>query len=190
MVLPYVFLCMGTPKGKRRDFEALEKRRFEAMRLLDEGLNQSETARRLTVARQTVSEWLRQYRAQGEAGLRKAGRAGRKPLLDATQLERLEILLLKGPEAQADLVKEVSRVVEISRREGAAVVETVFENILQTVREGSRVQIRRFGAFAARQRRGRIGRNPKIGEQVQVPPKRVPYLRPSTGLLELINGPL
>ena len=79
--------------------EALEKRRFEAMRLLDEGLNQSETARRLTVARQTVSEWLRQYRAQGEAGLRKAGRAGRKPLLDATQLERLEILLLKGPEA-------------------------------------------------------------------------------------------
>ena len=88
---------MGTPKGKRRDFEALEKRRFEAMRLLDEGLNQSETARRLTVARQTVSEWLRQYRAQGEAGLRKAGRAGRKPLLDATQLERLEILLLKGP---------------------------------------------------------------------------------------------
>ena len=100
MVLPYVFLCMGTPKGKRRDFEALEKRRFEAMRLLDEGLNQSETARRLTVARQTVSEWLRQYRAQGEAGLRKAGRAGRKPLLDATQLERLEILLLKGPEAR------------------------------------------------------------------------------------------
>ena len=41
---------MGTPKGKRRDFEALEKRRFEAMLLLDEGLNQSETARRLTVA--------------------------------------------------------------------------------------------------------------------------------------------
>ena len=65
MVLPYVFLCMGTPKGKRRDFEALEKRRSEAMRLLDEGLNQSETARRLTVARQTVSDWLRQYRAQG-----------------------------------------------------------------------------------------------------------------------------
>ena len=74
------------------------------------GLNQSETARRLTVARQTVSEWLRQYRAQGEAGLRKAGRAGRKPLLDATQLERLEILLLKGPEAHGfpDAVVDLS----------------------------------------------------------------------------------
>ena len=66
----YVVLCMGTPKGKRRDFEALEKRRFEAMRRLDQGLNQSETARRLKVARQTVSEWRRRYRAQGEAGLR------------------------------------------------------------------------------------------------------------------------
>ena len=74
---------MGTAKGKRRDFEALEKRRFEAMRWLDQGLNQSETARRLKVARQTVSEC----------------RAGRKPLLDATQLERLETLLLEGPEA-------------------------------------------------------------------------------------------
>ena len=84
----------GNTEGKRRDFEALEKRRFEAMRLLDEGLNQSETARRLKVARQTVSEWRRRYREQGEAGLRKAGRAGRKPLLDSTQLERLETLLL------------------------------------------------------------------------------------------------
>ena len=69
------------------------------MRLLDEGLNQSETARRLKVARQTVSEWRRRYREQGEAGLRAAGRADRKPLLDATQLERLETLLLEGPEA-------------------------------------------------------------------------------------------
>ena len=54
---------------------------------------------RLKVARQSVSEWLRRYRRDGEAGLRQAGRAGRKPLLDAAQLERLEALLLEGPEA-------------------------------------------------------------------------------------------
>jgi len=89
---------MGKAKGVRRDFEAMEKRRFEAMRLLDKGYNQSETARRLKVARQTVSEW-RQYREQGRAGLRRAGRAGRKPQLDAAQLERLTSLLLQGPEA-------------------------------------------------------------------------------------------
>ena len=90
---------MGTVQGKRRDFEALEKRRFEAIRLLDEGFNRSETARWLKVARQTVSEWRRHYRERGAAGLRQAGRAGRKPRLDATQLEGLETLLLEGPEA-------------------------------------------------------------------------------------------
>ena len=90
---------MGQTKGVRRDFEALEKRRFKAIRLLEQGCNQSETARRLKVARQTVSEWRRQYHERGPAGLRKAGRAGRKPLLDATQLERLKQMLLQGPEA-------------------------------------------------------------------------------------------
>ena len=84
---------MGNPKGVKRDFQALEKRRFEAMRLLDQGLNQCETARRLKVARQTVSAWRRQYRRQGVAGLRRAGRAGRKPLLDAAQRERLTALM-------------------------------------------------------------------------------------------------
>ncbi len=77
----------------------MEKRRFEAIRLVEQGLNQSETARRLKVARQTVSQWLRQYRQQGAAGLRAAGRAGRKPLLDTAQLQRLEAMLLEGPEA-------------------------------------------------------------------------------------------
>ena len=90
---------MGNTKGVRRDFEALEKRRFKAIRLVEQGCSQSETARRLKVARQSVSEWLRRYRRDGEAGLHQAGRAGRKPLLDAAQLERLEALLLEGPEA-------------------------------------------------------------------------------------------
>jgi transcriptional regulator with XRE-family HTH domain len=67
---------MGNTKGVRRDFEALEKRRFKAIRLVEQGCSQSETARRLKVARQSVSEWLRRYRRDGEAGLRQAGRAG------------------------------------------------------------------------------------------------------------------
>ena len=53
----------------------------------------------MKVARQSVSEWLRRYRRDGEAGLRQAGRAGRKPRLDAMQLERLQAMLLEGPEA-------------------------------------------------------------------------------------------
>ena len=57
-----VYRCMGNPKGVKQNSKALEKRCLRAMRLLDQGLNQFETARRLKVARQTVSAWRRQYR--------------------------------------------------------------------------------------------------------------------------------
>jgi transposase len=66
---------MGDPAGVRRDFEALEKRRFQAIRLLDKGLNQSEIARRVKVVRQTVARWVSQYRQQGAESLKRAGRA-------------------------------------------------------------------------------------------------------------------
>ena len=88
---------------------------------------------------------------------------------------------------KADLVEEVSRVVEISRREGAAAVETVFESILQAVRDGSRVEIRGFGTFATRQRGGRVGRNPKTGEQVVVGPKKIAFFKPGKELKEVIQ---
>jgi transposase len=90
---------MGNPAGVRRDFEALEKRRFEAIGLLEKRLSHSETARRVKVVRQTVVRWARQFREQGRASLKRAGRAGRKPLLGEKDRKRLSKLLLKGPEA-------------------------------------------------------------------------------------------
>ncbi len=90
---------------------------------------------------------------------------------------------------KSDLIEEVSRVTEVTRRDAELIVESVLGSIVQALRAGDKVQLRGFGSFRTRQRRGRIGRNPKTGEQVQVPPKRVPYLRPSTGLPALINGP-
>ena len=89
---------MGNPAGVQRDFDALEKRRFQAIRLLEQGLNQSEIARRLRVVRQTVARWVQEYRAQGKSALRKAGRAGRKPRLSEKQRQQLEKHLLAGPE--------------------------------------------------------------------------------------------
>ena len=93
---------MGNPRGVRRDFEALEKRRLEAVRLvLEQDWSQSRAARRVQAGQQSVSRWVGEYRARGAAGLRQAERAGRKPLLDAAQLERLVSLLLQGPERTA-----------------------------------------------------------------------------------------
>lgn len=90
---------MGNPAGVRRDFKALERRRLRALRLLDQGLNQSEVARRLGVGQQSVSRWAQQAAQGGIEALHFPGRAGRKPQLSTEQLTQLEQLLLDGPEA-------------------------------------------------------------------------------------------
>ena len=76
---------MGNPKGVRRDFDALEERRWEAARLLRKGLSQAEVARRVKVHRQSVSRWAKQLAKGGMACLKKAGRAGRKPRLSCNE---------------------------------------------------------------------------------------------------------
>jgi len=90
---------MGNPAGVRRNFDALERRRMEAAALLKRGVSQSEVARRLGVHRQSVIRWARQLDKSGVAGLKKAGRAGRKPGLGVAQLRAIERGLKRGPEA-------------------------------------------------------------------------------------------
>ncbi len=90
---------MGNPAGVRRDFDGLERRRIQAGRLLEQGVSQSEVARRLGVHRQSVIRWVRQLAQSGRGGLKKAGRAGRKPKLSTTQLREIEQGLKRGPEA-------------------------------------------------------------------------------------------
>lgn len=90
---------MGNPAGVKRDFEALERRRFQAAALLAQGVHQAEVARRVGVHRQSVSRWANQVAASGRAGLKRAGRAGRKPRLSPADLQRVERGLKQGPEA-------------------------------------------------------------------------------------------
>ena len=66
-------------------------------------------------------------------------------------------------------------------------METIMGSIVQSLREDRKVEIRGFGSFRTRQRAGRIGRNPKTGEAVKVPPKTIPFFKPSKELQELIN---
>src|ERR1700686_2370583 len=90
---------MGNAAGVRRDFAGLERRRLGAADLLRQGVSQSEVARRLGVHRQSVIRWARQLAQTGRAGLKQAGRAGRKPKLGASQLRKIERALKRGPEA-------------------------------------------------------------------------------------------
>jgi len=89
---------VGFPAGERRDFEALEKRRIQAAALLRQGVSQSEVARQVGVHRQSVSEWAAKLREQGKRGLRKAGRAGRRPRLRPEDIQRIERGLKRGAE--------------------------------------------------------------------------------------------
>ena len=89
---------------------------------------------------------------------------------------------------KADLVEEVVRVTELPRKESEAVVETIFERIIAALQGGDRIEIRGFGSFRTRQRRGRTGRNPKTGAKVEVPPKRIPFFKPSKELKDHVYG--
>ncbi len=88
---------------------------------------------------------------------------------------------------KADLVGEVERVTDLSRKESEAVVETIFESIIAALQSDDKIEIRGFGSFRTRQRRGRTGRNPKTGAKVEVPPKKIPFFKPSKELKDFIN---
>ena len=89
---------------------------------------------------------------------------------------------------KADLVEEISRIVQMSRKDSEIIIETIFESIVQSLRKAEKIEIRGFGSFRTRQRQPRVGRNPKTGERVDVPPKKVPYFKPSKELKDLVNG--
>jgi len=83
----------------KRDFLALEQRRFKAFGLLHKGMSEAEVARQVGVHRQSVNRWAKQIEEQGRAGLKQAGRAGRKPRLGEADCKRLEDRLKRGAEA-------------------------------------------------------------------------------------------
>ena len=88
--------------------------------------------------------------------------------------ELLAALAKENPELRAE---EVERVVEV-----------FFDEITQRLAGGGRVELRGFGAFSTRARDGRKGRNPRTGEAVEVPGKRVPYFKPGKEMRQRLNG--
>ena len=88
---------------------------------------------------------------------------------------------------KADLVEEVAQVTQLTRKDSEVIVDTMFESVIKALKSGDKLEVRGFGSFRVRQRNSRIGRNPKTGEKVDVPAKRVPYFKPSKELKDLIN---
>ncbi len=88
---------------------------------------------------------------------------------------------------KANLVEEVLTLGDLTRRDGEVIVETVFDAVIGALKRGDKIEIRGFGSFRIRQRKPRVGRNPKTGARVEVPAKRVPYFKPSKDLRDIVN---
>ena len=89
---------------------------------------------------------------------------------------------------RADLTDAVYRSLGISRNESAAFVERILDEIAQTLEKGETVKISSFGTFSVRDKKLRMGRNPKTGEEVPIAPRRVITFRASHVLKDLINS--
>ncbi|WP_109806268.1 integration host factor subunit beta [Sphingosinithalassobacter portus] len=76
---------------------------------------------------------------------------------------------------------------DLSAREVERIVAVFFDEIVQRLSEGGRVELRGFGAFSTRARDARVGRNPRTGESVEVDAKRVPYFKPGKEMRERLN---
>ena len=86
-----------------------------------------------------------------------------------------------------ELIEEVSRVAEIPRNEAWVIVESILNSMVRAIDRGDKVEIRGFGTFRTRQRKARIGRNPKTGVRVEVPAKRIPFFKASKELRALVE---
>ena len=88
---------------------------------------------------------------------------------------------------KAELVEEVSRVSDLTKKDSEVIVDTVFKSIIDALHRGEKIELRGFGSFRLRKREPRKGRNPKTGDKVDVPPKKVPYFKPGKELKDLLN---
>jgi len=93
-----------------------------------------------------------------------------------------------GGLTKADLVQEVARAVEVTRKEAEIIVGAVLDSMVESLQQGEKIELRGFGSFRIRQRGSRMGRNPKTGARVHVPAKRIPYFKPGRELREGLNG--
>ena len=86
---------------------------------------------------------------------------------------------------KADLVEEVARMTELTRKDSEVIVDTLFESVIEALKAGDKLEVRGFGSFRVRQRNARVGRNPKTGEKVEVSAKKGALLQAEQGIERL-----
>jgi|TARA_B100000959_G_C14732059_1_gene521431 integration host factor subunit beta len=89
---------------------------------------------------------------------------------------------------KVELIERVAAQSSLNRKEAVGAVEAVLSSIIESLATGEKVELRGFGSFRIRKKSARIGRNPRSGQRVDVPPKTVPYFRAGKALRELVDN--
>lgn len=113
--------------------------------------------------------------------MKEEGAVERQPNDEASAMPKAGVM------TKAELVDEVARAVQVTKKQAETIVNIVFDSIVDSLRAGQKIELRGFGSFRLRSRKSRTGRNPKTGEKVEVPSKKIPYFKPGKELKELIN---
>jgi len=89
---------------------------------------------------------------------------------------------------KSDLISAIKEKTSLSRKDAEKVIDTFFDTITQSIVSGGRVEIRGFGSFMVKDYKPYIGRNPKTGSQIQVPPKKLPFFKVGKELKEMVDS--
>ena len=88
---------------------------------------------------------------------------------------------------KAELVERVAQDINLTKKQTETIINTLFKSITDALRDGDKVELRGFGSFRIRHREPREGRNPKTGETVQIPAKKVPFFKAGKELREMVD---
>lgn len=87
-----------------------------------------------------------------------------------------------------ELVEKVANQIDLTKKDAESVVGIIFQSITDSLTKGDKVELRGFGSFRVRQRNARTGRNPKSGEKVEVPSRKVPVFKAGKDLRKMVDG--
>jgi integration host factor subunit beta len=89
---------------------------------------------------------------------------------------------------KAELVEKVADKIQLTKKQAETVVTILLNSITEALSEGDKVELRGFGSFRIRNRNPREGRNPKTGDTVQIPAKRVPFFKAGKALRDMVDS--
>jgi integration host factor subunit beta len=89
---------------------------------------------------------------------------------------------------RSDLAEQVANRIKINKKQAEAVIKALVDSISDSLSDGGKVEIRGFGSFRIRERNARTARNPKSGEIVEVPAKKVPFFKAGKELKAMVDA--